>query len=133
MRSSSYEPRFSRREGPSTRLSNMPTTGKYWSRRKIRLIESNTTYRHLQKFTCKGNLRQVFICLKPRSSYPPSLTHCIRVYTTVYYSHSEGGRVEPERRLEVQQFTKLGGNTNMTDFISSLYTLINTCRTVPSL
>jgi hypothetical protein len=31
-----------------------------------------------------------------------------------------GGRVEPERRLVWQQFTKLGENTNMTDCISSL-------------
>ncbi len=29
------------------------------------------------------------------------------------------GRVEPERRLEGQQFTKLGQNINMTDYISS--------------
>jgi hypothetical protein len=30
-------------------------------RRKIRLIEGNTKFRHLKKLTCKGTLRQVFI------------------------------------------------------------------------
>ncbi len=46
--------------------------------RKIRLIEVNAKWHHLKKFTCKGTLRLVFICLRPRTSYPP-LTHCIRV------------------------------------------------------
>jgi hypothetical protein len=32
----------------------------------------------------------------------------------------EKGRVQPERRLEGQQYTKLVENTNMTDSISSL-------------
>ncbi len=39
-------------------------------RRKIGQIESNAKYRHLKKLTCKGTLRQVFICLRPPS--PPS-------------------------------------------------------------
>ncbi len=38
---------------------------------------------------------------------PPPLTHCIRVYL-YSYSLREGGRVEPERRLEWHPFTKLG-------------------------
>jgi hypothetical protein len=41
------------------------------------------------------------------NTIPPSpytLYKCIQ-YT---YSHRRGGRVEPERRLEGQQFTKLG-------------------------
>ncbi len=59
------------------------------SRRKIRLIEGNAKCRHLKK------LRQVFICLMPR--------------TAVYlFTQGRGGGVEPERRLEGQQFTKLG-------------------------
>ncbi len=62
---------------------------------------------------------------KPR----PPLTHCIRVYSILIRTGKGGGggRVEPERRLEGQQFTKLVENTNMTDdTISSLQTLINT-------
>ncbi len=54
-------------------------------RRKIRLIEG-------KKFTCKGTLRQVFICLRPRTPYyqPPLHTEC--VYTVRYtYSHRERG------------------------------------------
>jgi hypothetical protein len=50
--------------------------------------------RHLKKYSFKGTLRQVFICLRPRIPYPPppTLTHCIHGYT-VYstYSHREGG------------------------------------------
>jgi hypothetical protein len=57
----------------------------------------------------KGLYRQVFICLSvgPRTHSPPSYT----LYTCIQYtySHREGGRVEPERRLDGQQFTKLGG------------------------
>jgi hypothetical protein len=56
-----------------------------WGRRKIRLIEGNAQCRHLKKFTCKWTLLQVFICLRKR-----------------------GETVEPERRLDWQQFTKLG-------------------------
>jgi hypothetical protein len=56
-----------------------------------------------KKLTCKGTLRQVFICLSPP-------LHTVNILYT--YSHREGvegwGRVEPKRRLESQQFTKLG-------------------------
>ncbi len=52
-------------------------------RRKIRLIEGKAKC-HLKKLACKGILRQVFICLRPRTLYPPPLT----LYT---YSHREGG------------------------------------------
>ncbi len=34
-------------------------------RKKIRLIEGNAKCRHLNKFSCKGTFRQVFICLRP--------------------------------------------------------------------
>jgi hypothetical protein len=51
---------------------------------------------------------------------PPLLT--VYVYTVNLFTQGrgEGRRVEPERRLEEQEFTKLGENTNMTDCISSL-------------
>jgi hypothetical protein len=35
-----------------------------------------------KKLICKGPLRQVFICLRPRG--PPPLTHWIRVYGILY-------------------------------------------------
>ncbi len=76
-------------------------------RRQIRLIEGYAKCRHLETFTCKGTFRHVFICLRPRTPYHPPLTHCIRVYSMLIY-RGKGGRVEPERRLEGQQFTKLG-------------------------
>ncbi len=34
-------------------------------RRKIRLIDSKAKCRHPKNVTCKGTLRQVFICLRP--------------------------------------------------------------------
>ncbi len=43
------------------------------NRRQIRLIESNAKCCYLKKFTCKGTLRQVFICLRP----PPLLDFCL--------------------------------------------------------
>ncbi len=76
--------------------------------RKIRLLEGNAKYRHLKKVTCKGTLRQVFICLKPRIPYPP--LHNVYVYTVYIFTQGGGERVEPDRRGEGQQFTKLGRN-----------------------
>jgi hypothetical protein len=61
-----------------------------------------------KKLTSKGTLRQVFICLRPRPPYPKPL-HTEYVYTVYLFAQErgEGGRVEPERRLEGQQCTKL--------------------------
>jgi hypothetical protein len=50
--------------------------------------------------------------------YPP-YTLYLYVYT-LQYTYSNRRRVETKRRIERQQFTKLGRNTNMTDCISSL-------------
>jgi hypothetical protein len=55
--------------------------------RKIRLIEGNEKCRHLKKLTCKGALRQVFICLRLRTPYPsPPTTHCICVYSILMHT-----------------------------------------------
>jgi hypothetical protein len=78
----------------------------YWSeRRYMRLTKGNAKCRHLKKLTYKETLRQVFIFLRPRTPSAP-LTRCTCIQYT--YSHREGGRIELERRLEGQQFTKLG-------------------------
>ncbi len=71
-------------------------------RRKIRLIESNAKFRHLTSLTCKGTLRQVFICLRPRTPYPPPLTHCIHVYSILIHTGRGGGGElkKPVRREE---------------------------------
>jgi len=81
-------------------------------RRKIRFIEGNAKCRHLKKFAYTGTLRQVFICLRPRTPYRSPLTgHNVYVYTVYLFTQGRGGgRVEPERRGEGQQFTKLGRN-----------------------
>jgi hypothetical protein len=44
-----------------------------FQRRKIGLVESNDKCSYLTKLTCKGTLRQVFICLRP----PPLLGFCL--------------------------------------------------------
>jgi hypothetical protein len=68
------------------------TTKIHQDHRKIRLREGNAKCRHLKKFTCNGTLRQVFICLIPRTPYPPPYT----LYTCIQYTYSrreegEGG------------------------------------------
>jgi hypothetical protein len=94
----------------------------------INYIDTKAKWSHLKKLTCKETLRQVFICLRPSPLLgfclgwskplnnmvsnktqhpPPSHSHTLSVYT-VLWAGKGGGRVEPERRLEGQQFTKLG-------------------------
>ncbi len=82
---------------------------KHWL---INYVDTKAKCSHLKKFTSKGILLQVFICLRPGTSIPPPLPLCIRVYSTVQYAYSHreggGGVVEPKSRLEGQLFTKLG-------------------------
>ncbi len=64
----------------------------------INYTDTKAKCRYL-KFTCKGTLRQVIICLIPP---PPRYT----LYTSMYlFTHGRGGG---KRRLKGQQFTKLG-------------------------
>jgi hypothetical protein len=85
-----------------------------------------------KKFICKGTLRQVFICLRPRTPYPPCTLYSIRVCVQYTYSHREGREIRTrengERGNSSQNWVE---NTNMTNCISSLYTLKNTIRKVP--
>jgi hypothetical protein len=59
-----------------------------------------------------------------RTPYPHPSLHTVYVNTgkvcLFTQGRGEGGGAEPERRLEGQQFTKLGRKTNMTECISSL-------------
>ncbi len=88
---------------------------------KIRLIAGYEKCRHLKKLTRNGTLRQVFICLRPRTHPPPHHT----LYTCIHYTYSHtqgsGGRGDgPERRLEGQHSSQRRvENTNMTDCISN--------------
>jgi hypothetical protein len=46
---------------------------------------------------------------EPHIPRPPYTLYSIRVYSVLIHTGEEGGgRVEPERKLEGQQFTKLG-------------------------
>ncbi len=51
----------------------------------------------LKKFSVKGTLRQVFICLRPRTPYPPPTG-----------KGGEAGRVEPERKVREATVHKAG-------------------------
>ncbi len=104
----------------------------------INHIDTKTKMSSSKKMTCKGNLRQVFICLRPRNPYPP-LTHCtVYEYTVCIQGKGKGWRVEPERRGQgaTQEITdpKDGlKNTNLTECTQEIGNLqfINTCRKVP--
>jgi hypothetical protein len=63
-------------------------------RRKFRLIESNAKCRHLKKFTCKGTLQQVFICLRP----PPLLGFCMGWSSK--FVGSESGQIQSVKLLQ---------------------------------
>jgi hypothetical protein len=98
-------------------------------RRKIRLIEEgNGKYRHLKKLTRKGTLRQVIICLRPRTHTLPPL-HTVYVYTV--YLFTQGGEGElNQREGDRGDYRSQSGveNTNMTKrtkeiWISPVYKL----------
>jgi hypothetical protein len=58
----------------------------YWN--SVIVIEGNAKSRHLKKLTCKGTLRQVFICLGPRAHIPPLHT-VLAIYGPVIYTALE--------------------------------------------
>jgi hypothetical protein len=60
-------------------------------RRKIKLLEDNAECHHLKVLTCKVTLRQVFICLRPRTPYSPP-PYTLYLYVQNIYSHREGER-----------------------------------------
>jgi hypothetical protein len=90
-------------------------------RRNIRLLESRSKCRHLQKLACKGTLLQVFNLSEAQNPIPPPPLH---TYTCIQYtySHREGGggefnQKEGERGNSSKSWVE---NTNLTDCISSL-------------
>ncbi len=76
----------------------------------------------------KIRLRQVFICLRPRTPLPPHILYKCIQYS---YSHRDGGRVNQSEGYWGNSSQSWVENANMTDCMSSLKTLINTCRKVP--
>ncbi len=59
-------------------------------RRNIWFIDGNAKCHQLEKLTCKVTLRQVFICLRPRISYPTPL-YTLHTCIQSTCSHREGG------------------------------------------
>jgi hypothetical protein len=70
---------------PSSYNYNTVMTVMGYSHWLINYIDTKAKCRHLKKLTCKGTLRQVFICLRSSGPYPPPLTQCIRVYSVSLY------------------------------------------------
>ncbi len=91
--------------------------------RKISLIEGIAKCRHLKKIYLYRDFAAGVYLSEAQNPIPPPL-HTVYVYSiqyTVYlFTQGRGGRVEQERRLVGQQFTKLLENTNMTDCTSRL-------------
>jgi hypothetical protein len=88
----------------------------------MRLIEDNVKCYHLKKLTCKGTLRQVFICLRPSTPYPLlpyTLYTCIQyiIHTEEWGEVEELNQREGWRGNSSQSWVE---NTNMNDCISSL-------------
>ncbi len=71
------------------------------SRRKIRLVVGKAKCRHL--LTCKETLRYVFICLRPRTPYPP--LHTAYMYTV--YLGGELNQREVKRGNSSQSWSKI--------------------------
>ncbi len=92
--------------------------------KKIRLIESNSKCRHPKNLTCKGTLRQVFICLRPRTQYRS--LH-IRAYNILIHT-GKGGELNQREGQRSNSSQSWVVNTNMT---ASISTLINTWQKVP--
>ncbi len=68
-----------------------------------------------KKFTCKGDFAAGVYLSEAQNPIPPSLTHCIRVYSIIIHTgkgRKGGGGVEPQRRgkgqQEREQITNLG-------------------------
>ncbi len=78
-----------------------------------------------------GQIQSVNLLQNMVSNRTLNTSHPLQTTNWTLKQGKGGGVVEPKRRLEGKQFTKLGRNTNMTDCFSSLYTLIITCRKVP--
>ncbi len=83
----------------SANVNNTLTVGPM--RRKIRLIEGNAKCRHLKKLTCKGTLRLVFICLRPRNPYLPPLqtVYLYLLYSILIYTGKGGGESWNQKRF----------------------------------
>jgi hypothetical protein len=62
----------------------------------IGYTNSKAKCRHLKIFACKGTLRQVFICLRPKTHTPPPYT--LNTCMQYSYSHREGGGGELNQR-----------------------------------
>jgi hypothetical protein len=90
-------------------------------------IDNKAKCRHLKTFTCKGTLRQVFICLRPIPSYdpiPPPL-HIVYVYTVYLFTQGWGGGGRELTREKVRGASVHNAGSKITT------SPINTCRKVP--
>ncbi len=92
-------------------------------RSKIRLIKGNAKCCHLKKLSCKGTLRQVFICLRLFQQNPiPPPPYTLYTYLQYTYSHGGGGEGGELNQREWERVNRgeYGSqswveNTNMTE------------------
>ncbi len=78
-----------------------------------------------KKLTCKGTLRQVFICLRPRTLYHPPYT----LYTCIQYtfSHREGGESWTREKVRGPTVHKAGSKIQTWLTLSPVYKLFFVC------
>ncbi len=65
----------------------------------IHYIDTNAKCRYLKKFTYKGTLRQVFICLRPPPLlWPHTPPHTVFAYTVYLFTRGRGGGGRANKR-----------------------------------
>ncbi len=68
-----------------------------------------------KKIDLKRTLRQVFICLRPRTPYPPPLTPCKRVYSILIQTGKGGKGGEFNQREGYRGSFTVPATRNSTD------------------
>jgi hypothetical protein len=93
-------------------------------RRKVRLIEGNAKCRHLKTITCKGTLRQEYICLSPRTPYttPYTLYTCI-LYSIPYLFTQGRGKSWTRKKVRGATVHKAGSTIQTWLTVSPFYNL----------
>jgi hypothetical protein len=104
--------------------------GVYLSETQNPIPSLSAKCRHLHKFTCKGTLRQVFICLRPRTPYPPPKYCSVYVYTVYLFIQGRGlggggelNQREGERATGLSTDHKAGLKIPTRNWLSPVYKL----------
>ncbi len=84
----------------------------------------------IKKSTCKGTLRDVFICLRLRNPYPPPPIHTVSVHTVYLFTQGRGGELTRDK-IRGATVHKAGSNIPTWLTVSPVYKLWKTPATKP--